>query len=152
MEKIVFKKYNEKHRKELNTWIKKEQILGGNGFNNFVVSKGTELGDYLSFINDEMDDMKCFVALKNTSMVGFFVLSFHGQTAHVEICGINPDFRGQGLMNEILTKLSSTLKKEGIERITLSVNNKNETGLKSFSKIARRVEGACKKSYSLLEI
>ena len=152
MEKLVFKKYSEKHRRDLNTWIKNEQNLGSNGFNNFVVTQGVELGDYLSFINDEMDDMNCFVVLLNDKLIGFFVISFNNNIVHVEICGINPEFRGQGLINEILTKLSLKLKKEGIEKLTLSVNNTNLSGLKSFSKIARKACHQSKENYTLLEI
>jgi len=152
MEKIVFKKYSEKHRDELNKWIKKEQNLGEDVFNNFVVTRGVELGDYLSFINNEMEDMKCFVVLQNKTIVGFFVICINNNVVHVEICGINPEFRGQGLINQILTKLSINLKKEGIEKITLSVNNNNAVGLKSFERIARRAKYQHNPQYTCLEI
>lgn len=152
MEKIVFKKYNEKYRSELNTWVRKEQISGGNGFNSFVVVQGEGLGDYLSFIQDEMEDLECFVAQREKTLVGFFVINYKGNVVHIEICGINPDCRGQGLINKIISKLSKSLKIKGIEKITLSVNNKNTAGLKSFGKIGKKVEQLCKDDYTVLEI
>ena len=152
MEKIVFKKYDDKYREELNKWIKKEQNLGRDDFNNFVVIRGVELGDYLNFISNEMEDMKSFVVLNGKTVVGFFVMSINNKVVDVEICGVNPDFRGQGLMNKILTKLSEDLREKGIKKITLSVNNENKPGLKSFGKIAKPVDNIYKNNYTFLEM
>ena len=62
MEKFLLTEFNSAYKEELNKWQDKEKANGLNGLSKFVVLKGFLLGDYLEFINEEMEDMSCRLA------------------------------------------------------------------------------------------
>ncbi len=141
MGNIVFKKYQNDFNKELNSWQLKEIDAGENGLEQFVVMKGSLLGDYLEFINSELDGIKVYLAMDNKNLIGFLCYSKPKTNhIHIEILGINPDYRGQGYARKMLISFKNLVSKHNETKLTLSVNKNNMAGIASFSKVATLCE------------
>lgn len=152
---IVFSAFQEKFQTELNTWQAKEQANGSNGLNQFVVLDSMLLGDYLAFIDQEMDDIDAFLAFDAHQLIGFLCCSYpEPNHAHVEIMGVNPDCRGKGygtrILDQFKIQLQTTAQKE--QRLTLAVKKTNTAGLSSFTKIAKVAPEQNKDNYLNLEL
>ena len=150
MELVNFEK---KHIKELNTWQDIESILGENGINDFIVASGTKLGDYIEYFSNEIN-LVSKVAIDNCELVGFVCYFIkEDNTAHVEIMGTNPNFRGKGYARAILQKLKEELESSlGIKKLTLAVNKRNVQGIKAFSKFTKENKGYSSENYIGLEV
>lgn len=137
MSNIIFETYDKKYNKELNTWQSKENQAGYDGLNEFVVARGTLLGDYLTFTCEQLDDIKVKLAFKDNALVGFVAYSRQSQEhIHIEIMGINPECRGQGLSAEMLQEFKKQIfKNPNIKQLTLAVKNSNKSGIRAFSKV-----------------
>jgi len=135
-------KYQEKYNKELNTWQEKEKQRGENGLDKFVVPQGVLLGDYLKYVQEEMKEISLIVAMHKKIVVGFLGYSMpENDHVHVEIMGINPDCRGYGLAQRLLTSFKDVVIEEmDINKLTLAVKRENLAGIRAFSKIATRSE------------
>ncbi|MBQ8792692.1 MAG: GNAT family N-acetyltransferase [Clostridia bacterium] len=146
-------KYNKKYKKELNSWQDKEKQLGLSGLEDFVVVKGTLLGDYLELIDGEMD-IVCKLALEENALVGFVCYEKRkGGEYHIEIMGVNPDCRGRGYSQRLLTALKELLSKEDDFRsLSLSVNVRNTTGQKAFDKVGKAIGISDNENYIEYEI
>ena len=153
-DKITFTKYNNSYNEELNTWQAKENAQGRNGLDEFVVSKGTLLGDYLEFLDSEMDDVACDIALLDGNLAGFVCYTSPADGhVHIEIMGINPDIRGKGVARSMLTAFKTEMQEAaGIEKVTLEANKNNESALNSFSKIATKSDYQPKENYVSFEL
>lgn len=153
-EKITFAQYNNSYNAELNTWQAKENAQGRNGLDEFVVSKGTLLGDYLEFITDEMKDIACDVALLDGDLAGFVCYTSPAEGhVHIEIMGVNPDMRGKGLAKSMLKSFKEEMSIcAGIDKVTLEANKNNEAAINSFSKIATKSESQPKENYISFEL
>ena len=155
MEEITFTDYQPEFKAELNTWQSKENIAGSNGLDQFVVSEGTLLGDYLEFVDSEIDDISARLAFDKEELVGFLCYSTPEQNhAHVEIMGVNPDCRGKGYATKILSGFKKELESnsQGPQSLTLSVNKANLVGITSFSKVAKVSENQNKENYINFEM
>ena len=145
--------FTNEHKKELNTWQDIELQRGEKGIEEFVSAKGTKLGDYIEYFSREIN-LVSKVAIENGVVVGFvsyFIKS--DNSAHVEIMGTNPNFRGKGYARNILEKLKYTLNKSsGVEKITLAVNKRNKQGIKSFSKFTKENLEHSSENYIGLEL
>ena len=149
LQPITFTNFDSQYVGELNTWQQKENSLGYDGLNEFVVSKGSGLGDYLQFITDEMPDVPCLLAFDQKDLVGFVSYSTPTpQHTHIEIMGINPDLRGQGMSSRLLLDFKSMmLEQTGMKELTLDVNKKNSSGRKAFAKIGTLATEQKKEDY-----
>ena len=155
MEEITFIGFEPEFKTELNTWQTKENLTGSDGLNQFVVSEGTLLGDYLEFVDSEMPDITTRLAFDDKDLVGFLCYSSPEQNhTHIEIMGVNPDYRGQGYSTKILSGFKKDLEKtsETQHNLTLSVNKKNLVGINSFSKIAHASDKQDKENYINFEL
>lgn len=134
---LTFTNFDNSFVPELNTWQQKENSLGYDGLNEFVVSKGSGLGDYLQFVSEEMPDVPCLLAFDQKDLVGFVSYSTPEPThTHIEIMGVNPDFRGQGMSSRLLLDFKQLMQEQtGMQTLTLDVNKKNTSGKKAFAKI-----------------
>ena len=127
---------------------------GSNGLNQFVVTEGTMLGDYLEFVNSEMPDITTRLALDKDNLVGFLCYSAPQEDHfHIEVMGVNPDCRGKGYASKML----ETFKKEKTKEfpnsnLTLSVNKANLAGIASFSKVAKLAKEQDKENYINFEL
>lgn len=146
-------KYNNKYRPQLNTWQEKEKQQGSSGLEDFVVLKGTLLGDYLEMIDAEMKTV-CLLALDNQELVGFSCYEKkEGGRYHVEIMGVSPDKRGMGYSQKILSALKNRLsKEEDFTSLTLSVSVKNIAGQHAFDKVGERIGLSENENYFEYEI
>ena len=145
--------YNNEHKKELNTWQDIELQRGENGIEDFVSAKGVKLGDYIEYFSREINLISKIV-IDNDNVVGFvcYVIN-EDNSAHVEIMGTHPNFRGKGYARKILETLKEDIKKTlGIKKITLAVNKKNKQGIKSFSKFTNPNEEFSSENYIGLEL
>ena len=153
-EKITFTQYNNSYNADLNTWGEKEKAQGRNGLDEFVISKGTPLGDYLEFVDGEMSDVACDIALLDGKLAGFICYtSPEDGHVHIEIMGVNPDVRGKGVARSMLTAFKTEMQTvAGIEKITLEANKNNVSALNSFSKIATKSDSQPKENYVSFEL
>ena len=135
-------KYQEMYNDELNTWQEKENQRGENGLDKFVVPQGVLLGDYLKYVQEEMQEISLVVATHEKRVVGFLGYSMpEYDHVHVEIMGVNPDCRGKGLAQGLLTIFKdAVIEKMNIDKVTLAVKRENLSGIRAFSKIATRAE------------
>lgn len=154
MKKLDFISFDKKYVKELNQWQNKENMLGLDGLNQYVVLLDSLLGDYLQFIDKEMSDISCKLVLKDENLVGFLCFSQQDKDhVHVEVMGVNPDFRGKGISGQLLTEFKQKLlEKHGLTKLTLSVNKNNDSGIRSFSKIGTKSQTQNKPNYINYEI
>lgn len=132
-------KYSNNYKQQLNTWQDKEKAQGSTGFEDFVVVKGALLGDYLELIDAEMPTV-CLLAEDDAELVGFvcYEKKVDGEY-HIELLGTNPDKRGKGYSQKILTKLKEELvQQQDFVSLTLSVNVKNIAGQHAFDKVGKR--------------
>ena len=145
--------FNSKHKVKLNTWQDVETSHGEKGINDFVVAQGTLLGDYIEYFSNEIK-LISKVAMDNVEIVGFVCYFVKDDnSAHVEIMGTNPNFRGMGYAKQILEALKEELlKKHNLKKITLAVNKRNKQGIKSFSKFTKPNEEHSSENYIGLEI
>lgn len=154
MDKLIFNSFDKKYSEELNSWHSKEHLSNSNGLTQFIVPEDVLLGDYLSYVEEEMDGIDNFLIFDDKQLIGFLGFSTHNNNhIHIEYVGVNPNCRGKGFAKEIL----SSFKKEVLSRvpdalITLSVNKKNTAGLKSFLKIAKKSDNQQSSSYIELEL
>ena len=137
LQPLTFTGFDEKYTQELNSWQQKENSSGYDSLNEFVVPKGTGLGDYLQFVTEEMPDSPCVLAFDEQNLVGFVSYSNPTEThVHIEIMGVNPDYRGQGMSSRVLLDFKSLMQEQtGMQTLTLDVNKKNASGKKAFAKI-----------------
>lgn len=155
MEEITFGAFEPEYKPELNTWQTKENMAGSDGLNQFVVSEGTLLGDYLEFVNNEMQDISTRLAFNENNLIGFLCFSTPSQDhTHIEIMGVNPDYRGKGYSTKILSEFKKELEttSQDPHSLTLSVNKKNLVGINSFSKIAHTSDKQDKENYINFEL
>lgn len=144
--------FNNTYKTYLNTWQAKEKELGQMGFNNFIVLDGYALGDYLGFINDEMNDIFCNLAIQDEQLAGFICFSRPEKNhIHIEMLGVNPEMRGQKLSNKILALFKESVKTKNV-RISFSVNRQNKAGLSSFSKLGKFAQNQTKANYIDFEL
>ena len=150
---MEFIDFSNEHKKELNTWQDIESERGENGIEAFVSAKGVKLGDYIEYFSREIN-LVSKVAMDNNEIVGFVCyLVKEDNSAHVEIMGTNPNFRGKGYARKILEKLKADLKNSlEIKKITLAVNKRNKQGIKSFSKFAKENKEHSSENYIGLEV
>ncbi len=152
-QQITFTRYNNSFNPELNTWQAKEQAQGRNGLDEFVVSKGSLLGDYLEFLDSEMDDVACDIALLENEVAGFICYTSPAEGhVHIEIMGINPDIRGKGLARNMLQAFKQDMTKVGFEKVTLEANKNNQAAINSFSKVATKSATQPKENYIGFEL
>lgn len=118
--KITFTKYNHSYDSKLNTWQAKEQAQGHNGLDNFVVTKGSLLGEYLAFVDEELHDIACDIVLLDGELAGFICYTSPADShVHIEVLGVNPDMRGKGVAKSMLKTFKSELKEAAdIEKIS----------------------------------
>ena len=137
LQPLTFENFDNSYSAELNTWQQKENSLGYDGLNDFVVSRGTGLGDYLQFVSEEMPDVSCLLAFDQNTLAGF--ISYTNPTeqhTHIEIMGVNPDLRGQGMASRLLLDFKQMMQeKTNMQQLTLDVNKKNSSGRKAFAKV-----------------
>ncbi|MBQ9792758.1 MAG: GNAT family N-acetyltransferase [Clostridia bacterium] len=155
MEDITFTGYQPEFNAELNTWQTKENMAGSNGLNQFVVTEGTMLGDYLEFVDSEMPDITTRLAFDQENLVGFLCYSTPEENhTHIEIMGVNPDCRGKGYSPRMLDSFKKSLQEtsQDPQNLTLSVNKANLAGIASFSKVARIAEKQDKENYIHFEL
>lgn len=135
---ITFLPYSKEYNDTLNDWHKQEKKMGQTGLDDFVVSRGSLLGDYITYIDQELDDIVCRLAFDQDNLVGFLCYSMQDEKhAHVEIMGIDPSQRNRGLARDMLIGFKKDmLQNTTAERITLSVKKENTSGIHSFSKVA----------------
>ena len=145
--------FSNEHKKELNTWQDIELQRGESGIEDFVSAKDVKLGDYIEYFYREIN-LVSKVAIDNDEIVGFVCyLVKEDNSAHVEIMGTNPNFRGKGYARKILEKLKADLNNSlGIKKITLAVNKRNKQGIKSFSKFAKENKEHSSENYIGLEV
>jgi RimJ/RimL family protein N-acetyltransferase len=146
--------YEKKFNAELNTWQDKENTVGLNGLNRFVVPEGALLGEYLAFITSELNDTKVSVVLEGDVIIGFVGYSSPNEDCiHIEIMGVNPECTGKGYAKQILQEFKTKLSLEtGAKYFTLAVKRENNPGIKAFSKIGKRVEKHDSEQYIGFEI
>ena len=134
---LSFSQFDKRQKTEYNTWQAKEQEQGLNGLDKFVVLQDSLLGDYLEFVDQEIDDTTIESIYVGDELVGFIGYSMQSDKhVYVEILGVNPEFRGKGISKKILQIFKKRMQSEqNIERFTLSVKKDNESGIKSFSKV-----------------
>ena len=146
-------KYNNKYKSQLNTWQEKEKLQGASGLEDFVVLKGTLLGDYLEMIDSEMETV-CLLALEGQDLVGFVCYEKKGGGEfHIEIMGTNPDKRCMGYSQKMLTLLKEQIQTEkDFSCLTLSVNVKNIAGQHAFDKVGTKVGLSENENYFEYEI
>lgn len=146
---LNFELFDNKYVPELNSWSEKESAAGRTGLEDFVVSKGTQLGDYVAFVSEEMPDVTSYLAFHEKDLVGFMCLTVPEQDhMHIEIMGVNPDCRGQGVATKMLCNFKSKMLAEtSATQLTLEVNKKNIAGIKSFSKVATKDKEQTKDDY-----
>lgn len=144
--------YNPTHKKELNSWQEIERNQGQKGLDDFVVAKNIKLGDYIEFFTSQTD-IQSKIALVEDEIVGFVSFAINeNNTAHIEIVGTNPKFRGVGFARKILEELKNVVQeKYGISRVTLAVNKKNNAGIRSFKKFAKETKDHSSENYIGLE-
>ena len=151
---LSFSKFNKGQKCEYNTWQEKEQAQGLNGLNKFVVLQDSLLGDYLEFVDQEIDDTTIESIYIGDNLVGFIGYSMQNDKhLHVEILGINPEFRGKGIASKLLKAFKEKMQNEkSIERFTLSVKKDNESGIASFSKVGKEAKNQDKENYINFEL
>ena len=135
---LTFEDFSKKFKEELNTWQEIENQNGEFGIDEFIVSKGTKLGDYIEFFTNEID-MISKIVLENEKVIGFvcYVLN-KNNSVHIEMVGVNPNFRKLGYAKKILLKLKEeVIKNYSVKKVTLAVNKRNKAGINSFSKFAK---------------
>ncbi|MBE7073497.1 MAG: GNAT family N-acetyltransferase [Clostridiales bacterium] len=134
-----FTLYNDNYKNELNSWQAKERLKMLTGLDDFVVVKGTLLGDYLQMIDREMQTV-CLLAFDNKRLIGFVCYEKKDKGEyHIEIMGVNPDLRGRGYCKKMLILLKEILSKnQDFAKLSLSVNVKNEFGKKAFAKVCNQ--------------
>ncbi len=145
--------FSDQHITELNTWQELERKNGEYGINDFIVAEGTLLGDYIKFFTSEID-LISKVAIDDNQIVGFVCYDLNEEnSAHVEIMGTNPNFRGKGYARKILQTLKEELAKTlDIKKLTLAVNKRNKQGIKSFSKFTKANEEHSSDNYIGMEL
>jgi ribosomal protein S18 acetylase RimI-like enzyme len=152
-QQITFTKYNNSFNPELNTWQAKEQAEGRNGLDEFVVSKGSLLGDYLEFLDSEMDDVACDIAMIEDQVAGFVCYTSPADGhVHIEILGINPDMRGKGIAKSMLQSFKQEMAHADISKVTLEANKNNQSAINSFSKVAIKSATQPKENYIGFEL
>lgn len=154
MDKLIFNSYDKKFNNELNSWHSKEHLLNSNGLTQFIVPEDVLLGDYLSYVEEEMDGIDNFLIFADQQLIGFLGFSTHNNNhIHIEYVGVNPSCRGKGYAKEILLNFKEEiLSRIPDAHITLSVNTKNTPGIKSFLKIAKKSNNQRTSSYIELEL
>ena len=155
MEDITFTGFQPDYKPELNTWQTKENLTGSNGLNQFVVSEGSLLGDYLEFVDSEMEDITTHLAFDKDNLIGFLCHSTPEENhTHIEIMGINPDYRGKGYAPRMLDSFKQLMQStaQDPQSVTLSVNKANIVGITSFSKVAKVAEKQDKENYINFEL
>ncbi len=152
MDRIKFIDYCKEYCTQLNTWHKIEQQQGYNGLNQFVVLDGTLLGDYMQYISENIVDINCQLAMLEDKLVGFICYTQENDAAHIEIMGTNPEMRGQGIAKNILTTFKQDMSQQGVDKITLEVRKNNESGIKSFSKVAEKSASQPNQNYISFEM
>ncbi len=152
MEKINFYIYNDAYRQILNQWHKNEQDKGETALDEFVVPKGELLGDYISFVCDNMNQTICTVATIQDEIVGFLCYEINGTNAHIEIMGVSPQHRGKGIGGNMLKCFKEEMLLHNISKITLDVNKENIVGQNAFSKVASVSKNQTKDNYISYEL
>ena len=150
---MELKNFDKKYIKELNSWQAEEEKLGLSGFNKFVVVEGELLGNYLDFIQSQMQT-KTMIALDEKRLAGFVCYEEKEKGHyHVEIMGVSPKQRGKGYAKQILTCLKNMLMQDqNFKNLTLSVNVRNIAGQKAFDKIGQNVGLSENENYYEYEI
>ena len=142
MKNLIFIDFEPDFCQILNSWHKTEQKGGHDGFGEFIVPSGVLLGDYISFIKQNIDELNCKIVLDGKNIVGFICYIKNENSLFVECMGVSPDFRGQGYSGKILTLLKTEASALGIARVTLNVHKNNSSGIRSFSKVGKRTESS----------
>ena len=151
--KILFVLFDESYTAELNTWQAIENSQGRDGLSEFVVSRGTLLGDYISYIDEQLDAITCNIAIQDNQVVGFICHSKPELNhAHVEIMGVNPNYRGQGIARNMLREFKTIMTEQGNDKVTLEVKKENTSGISSFSKVGTPSTKQSKDSYIGFEL
>lgn len=136
MEKIKLIDYNSNYKEALNSWSDIEKQQGQNGIEDFVATKGYKLGEYVDYFSSNLD-VSSKLAFDDDNLIGFVLYSQDVETAHIEIMGTNPNFRGKGYARQIMTQLKNYLQQQGINKVVFEVNKRNKPALGAFSKIAK---------------
>ena len=151
---LQFRSYNSAQTKEFNYWHTKEREEGFYGLDRYVVLQDCLLGDYLEFVDGQIDDIFVESVYLKEKLVGFIGYSMQNDShLHVEILGVNPDFRGKGIAGEMLKAFKAKMQQsQNIDRFTLSVKKDNESGIASFAKVGTRIKKDKEESYIDFEL
>ena len=154
MGNIVFINFNSDHKDQLNTWQQKEQEKGFSGLDDFVVPKGSLLGDFLTYIVENVDDIMVHIAVDANKIVGFICTTCPtSEHFHIEIMGVNPDLRGKGYAKRLLEEFKKQATyKFGLQRLTLNVKENNESGKRAFAKIGKLAQDQPETNYIAFEL
>ena len=87
------------------------------------------------------------VAKVNEKAVGYIVMWNVLNEGHITNVAVHPEFRHQGIGDQVVSELLSLCKKEDIDLVTLEVRKSNQNAIKLYEKHGFVAEGIRKAYY-----
>ena len=79
-------------------------------------------------------DCVVIAAWRGNELVGFAVMEFHAEHAHLNLLAVDPGVRRQGVATALLDWLTESAQVAGIHRIDLEVRRYNRTAIRFYER------------------
>jgi ribosomal-protein-alanine acetyltransferase len=96
-------------------------------------------------------DTNVVVARHGTSVIGFAMMKYRSDDAHLLLLGVTPGYRRKGVATAMLVWLEETLRVAGIAAIQVEVRASNRVALAFYAKLGYEQVNATHRYYQGLE-